>query len=342
MENNDRKASFISRRKFINQSGKAAIWLAFPLPSGFKKIIPMKTIKQYDVVIIGGSYAGLAAAMALGRALRKVLVIDGGLPCNRQTPYSHNFITQDGVPPMKISEIARQQVARYDTVSFLNDFATKALKTSNGFEIHTKNDQFIAAKKLVIATGIKDQLPAIPGFAESWGISVLHCPYCHGYEVKGTVTGILANGESAFELAKLISNWTNQLTVFTNGTSTLTDEQLDQLSRHGIKTEERFIRKIEHGEGKVEHIVLEDNSRVFVEAIYARLPFTQHSDLFAQLGCNTTEEGYLKVDTFQKTSVNGVYACGDNSSRMRTVANAVATGTTAGMMLNKELIEDTF
>ena len=302
----------------------------------------MKKKKEYEVIIVGGSYSGLAAAMALGRALRKVLVIDSDLPCNRQTPYSHNFITQDGKPPKEIATLAMQQVKNYATVAFLNDLAIHGTKTENGFEIQTKHGKTIAAKKLIFATGIKDLIPNLEGFSECWGISVLHCPYCHGYEVKGLPTGILGNGESGFELAKLISNWTQDLSIFTNGKAIFTTEQLTLLDRQNIKIEERGIQKIKHSKGLVESIAFKDKSQTPIQALYARLPFTQHCALPEHLGCAINEEGYIKVDALQKTSIQGVYVCGDNSSRMRTVANAVSTGTTAGMMLNKEIIEESF
>ena len=141
-------------------------------------------MEPLDVIIVGGSYSGLAAGMALGRALRQVLIIDSGKPCNRQTPYSHNFITQDGKTPEEIATLARQQVEKYDTVTFFNGLATNGAKTENGFEIQTASGETFSAKKLIFATGIKDIMPDIEGYAECWGISVLHCPYCHGYEVR--------------------------------------------------------------------------------------------------------------------------------------------------------------
>src|SRR5690606_408454 len=138
--------------------------------------------KNFDVIIIGGSYAGLSSAMTLGRALRNVLMIDSGKPCNRQTPHSHNFITQDGEEPGTIAEKAKAQVLKYDTVKFLNDLAVSGKKTENGFVIATETGKEFATKKLVFATGVKDIMPGIKGFSECWGISVIHCPYCHGYE----------------------------------------------------------------------------------------------------------------------------------------------------------------
>ncbi|NHM08021.1 NAD(P)/FAD-dependent oxidoreductase [Flavobacterium sp. CYK-4] len=302
----------------------------------------MKNEQNYEVIIIGGSYAGLAAAMALGRAARRVLVIDGRQPCNRQTPYSHNFITQDGVPPAIIAAKAREQVAMYDTVSFLTDDAEQAVKVPNGFEIGTKSGSRFTAQKLIFATGIADQFPAIEGMAASWGISVLHCPYCHGYEVKGQATGVLGNGDSGFDMVRMISHWTPNLTLFTNGKSTLTDQQASLLSRHQIDIETRPIEALQQQFGKISAIAFKDGTQKPIEVLYAKVDFVQHTDLPVSLGCALNASGYIQVDDLQKTSVPGIYACGDNSSRMRTVANAVATGTTAGMMLNKEMIEERF
>lgn len=302
----------------------------------------MKKEKQFDVIIAGGSYAGLAAGMALGRALRKVLIIDNGDPCNKQTPHSHNFLTQDGKTPKEITRLARQQVKKYDTVSFLDALVTAGKKTAEGFEVHINTGETFAARKLVFATGIKDILPGMPGFTECWGISVLHCPYCHGYEVRSQKTGMLANGDNAYELASLLSNWTSDLTLYTNGASTLTDEQTGKLSQHKINIVEKSIDRLEHKNGYIEYIILNDGSRDSVKAVYARVPFEQHSEIPQALGCVLTTEGYIQIDAAQKTTVPGIFACGDNATRIRTVANAVAMGTTTGIIVNKELIEESF
>ena len=302
----------------------------------------MSDKKHFDVIIIRGSYSGLAAAMALGRALRKVLIIDSEKPCNRQTPYSHNFLTQDGKTPKEIATLAKQQVTMYDSVEFFNSLATKVSKTENGFEVQTSSGDIFKSKKLIFATGIKDEMPSIKGFSECWGISVLHCPYCHGYEVRNETTGIFGNGEYGFEFSKLISNWTKDLTLFTNGKSILTVEQSAILERHQIKIMEKEIAELEHINGQLQNIIFKDGSKKSVKAIYTRLPFEQHCPIPEQLGCELTEDGYIKIDDAHKTTINGIFASGDNVTRMRTVANAVSMGTTTGMMVNKELIEEKF
>ena len=203
----------------------------------------------FEVIIIGGSYAGLSAAMSLGRALRSVLIIDSAVPCNRQTPYSHNFITQDGKTPKQIATLAREQVSQYRTLEFYDGTAINGEKKEKQFEIKTEAGDLVYSKKLIIATGLKDIMPDIKGFADCWGISVIHCPYCHGYEVRNEKTGILGNGDYGFEFSRLVSNWTKDLTLYTNGKSTLTAEQAEKLRKNNISIVENEIHCFERAYG---------------------------------------------------------------------------------------------
>ncbi|AYZ13446.1 NAD(P)/FAD-dependent oxidoreductase [Chryseobacterium arthrosphaerae] len=298
--------------------------------------------KNFDVIITGGSYAGLSAAMALGRSLRNVLVIDNGKPCNRQTPHSHNFITHDGKTPKEISHLAKKDVEKYDTVHFYNGTVIKMSESNSGFAVETASGDIFSAKKLILASGVKDVMPDIPGFAECWGISVLHCPYCHGYEVKNEVTGILSNGEMAFEFSKLIFNMTKSLTLFTNGKAVLSDDQIEKLKQNTISLNENEIEKIEHADGYIQQIIFKNGETISLQALYAKIPFEQNIDASGNLGCELTEQGFIKVDFMQKTNVPGVFACGDNVTMMRSVANAVAQGNFAGAMVNKELSDEAF
>jgi len=298
--------------------------------------------EQFDVIIVGGSYSGLAAGMALGRALRKVLIIDDGKPCNRQTPFSHNFLTNDGKSPAEIAAVANLQVKRYDTIKFFHGLATSGVNNKNGFEIQVASGETFAAKKIIFATGIRDMLPGIDGLAACWGISVLHCPYCHGYEIKNEKTGIISNGDVGFDFARLISNWTKDITMFTNGVSKFSAEQIEQLANHQIKIVEKEIERLEHNNGYLQHIMFRDGTNESAKAIYAPVSFEQHCMIPESMGCQLTDEGYIKVDPYQETTVTGVYACGDNVTRMRTVANAVGMGTTAGITVSKKIILDEF
>ncbi len=333
----------LTRRELIKQGGLTLAALAVPFPLNlFTKYNKMENIRTFDVIIVGGSYAGLSAAMALGRALRNVLIIDSGQPCNRQTPYSHNFITLDGVEPAKIAEIARAQVQKYSTIRFLSGLAVSGKKTSDGFTISTETGEEFTSKKLIFATGIKDIMPDIQGFAECWGITVIHCPYCHGYEVKNEVTGILANGDVAFHYARLIRNWTKDLAIFTNGISTLSAEQMSMITKHKIPVIEKEVSHLQHNDGQLEQIIFKDGSSYKLKAIYSRPNYEQHCKIPEMLGCAVTEQGLLQVDMFQKTTVPDIMACGDNASLMRAVSYATAMGNIAGAMTNNALTEEEF
>lgn len=292
----------------------------------------------YDVIIIGGSYAGLAAAMALGRALQKVLVIDEGNPCNAPTPYSHNFLTNDGRPPAEIAAVAKKQVMQYPTVQFNIGKVIGARQDPNGFVVEVLAGEIFHSDKLVFATGIRDILPDIEGLQECWGKSVLHCPFCHGYEVRGKKTGILLNNEKTFDFVKMIANWTDDLTLFTNGKANLAIDHRNMQLKMGIEVLEKEIQGVKHDSGQLYDILFADGSSFALEVLYAPRPFEQHCPLPAELGCAMTEDGYIQIDEQYETSLKGIFAIGDNASPMRTVANAVGMGTAAGMMLAKNLV----
>lgn len=333
----------VTRRKFLTQGSLGLTAMSLPIP--LKTIIKSDSMKKneiFDVIIVGGSYSGLSAAMALGRALRKVLIIDSGKPCNIQTPHSHNFLTQDGKIPKEISKIATEQVKQYKTIQFYSGLASSGQKTANGFEIITQLGDRFETKKIIFASGVKDIMPNIKGFSECWGISVIHCPYCHGYEFKNVKTGILANGETAFEMGKLINNWTKELTIFTNGKSTINELDFSKLKKHKIEIVEKEIDYIAHKNGTIESLIFKDGSNHEIKALYARPKFDQNSEITKHLGCEIMENNLIKVNSFQQTSQYGIYACGDNSSMMRSVSYAVATGGIAGAMINRELIEESF
>lgn len=299
-------------------------------------------MKKYDVIVVGGSYAGMAATLALGRALRRVLLIDSGMPCNAATPFSHNLLTHDGRTPHEIASAASRNLKNYESVESIHGVVVHAGNTNYGFVVETGSGEKYLAKKLVFATGIADQIPDIPGFKECWGKSVLHCPYCHGYEVKQLPTGIFVDSNLVFDLIKLILHLADSLVVFTNGQDVLTEQQLTALARKNVRVETKPLAGLYHSAGYLSAVQLNDGSRLELNVIYAPRPFVQNSNIPNQLGCELSEEGYLKCDEKQRTSVPGIYACGDMCSKMRTLANAISTGTTAGMMVNKELAEEEF
>jgi thioredoxin reductase len=301
-----------------------------------------KSMNNYEVIIIGGSYSGLSAAMALGRAMRNVLIIDSSLPCNRNTPHSHNFITHDGETPAAIATKAREQVLAYPTVYLLKDKAITADKADNNYQVITENGKQFIARKLLFATGITDIMPAIEGFDDCWAISILHCPYCHGYEARNQNTAVLANGEAAYHYATLLSQWTKQLAIFTNGTADFKEEQRAKLEQHNINIIEDEIAQLQHTNGNLEAIILKNGSRHNFTVMYSRPAIKQHCDIPQHIGCSIDEHRLLTVDMLQKTTVPGVYAAGDCTTPLRSVAMAVASGMKAGAAINNEMAAENF
>lgn len=295
-----------------------------------------------DVAIIGGSYAGLSAAMTLGRARRNVLIIDSGKPCNRQTPHSHNLITHDGKTPAEISALARGQVLAYPTVHMRAGLVTEVSGNDGAFDVTTDDGRTLQAKKLIFTTGIRDIMPDIPGFAESWGISAIHCPYCHGYEYSDARTGVLMNGEMTLEYLKMIRNWTADLTLYTNGPATFDETARAKMLAFGAKIVEAPIASLNHEDGYLKALRLGDGTTHDITALYHRPAFVQHSSLPETLGCELDPQGFIKVDAAQKTTVAGIYAAGDNSGAFRGLTGAMAAGTTAGARLNHELINEEY
>ena len=294
--------------------------------------------KAVEVVIIGGSYAGISAAMALGRSLREVLVIDNGQPCNRQTPHSHNFLTRDGATPAFIASVAKEQVLEYPTVHWLDDTVSKVEELEDGLRVFTSGGLEYQTKKLLLATGVKDELLPIPGFAECWGISVLHCPYCHGYEVRKEALAVLSNGEMAMDFVQLIRQWSTRIQLLTNGNPMLTQQELTQLEKACIPVRSSPVQSILHTNGHVYQVQLEDGTLIPLKALFARVPFSQ-SPLVQQLGLSLNEQGYITVNPFQQTSLAHVFAAGDCTTPMRSVSTAVAQGTMAGTAINKFLLD---
>ena len=294
--------------------------------------------QKYDVVIVGGSIAGLSAAMTLARAVRTVLVIDCGTPCNLPAPRSHNFITNDGRKPSEILLIAKSEIGKYENINFFDDKVADVRQTADGFEVVTESREIYQGSKILLCTGLTDVPPDIPGFAACWGISILHCPYCHGYEVRNETTGILANGEAAYHLGILINNWTDDLTILTNGVSELRNEELEKLTNRNIKVVEYEIDKFIHNDGQLRIVQFADGSFFSAKAIYASIPYRQQSDLAEKLGCKMSSHGHIDVDDEQRTSIPGVYAAGDNTAQQRAVSVASASGTKAGFTINLDLI----
>lgn len=293
-----------------------------------------------DAIIIGGSFAGLSAATYLARGRRSVAIIDSGFPRNRFAAHSHGFLTHDGDIPATILDSARAQVTAYPTVTFIHGVAASAERSDDGFSVTLGKGEVIESRRLILAFGISDLLPDIPGLAERWGTSVLHCPYCHGYEFSGQQLGVLYLSPNSIHQAMLIAEW-GPTTYFLNGASTLDEATLAELHRHNVTIEPRPVRAL-HGAARSLHsIELADGTAVNVEALFIGAPTRLNSDIAQQLGCEL-EDGpvgkFIRTDGTKMTTVAGVFAAGDITRGAHTIAWATADGVTAGMAVHRSLV----
>ncbi len=285
-----------------------------------------------DFAVIGGSYAGLSAALQLARARRKLLVVDAGQRRNRFVDAaggtSHGFLSRDGQAPAAIAAEARQQLLRYPNVQWMDGIAGEAHIAPDGRLAFRVGDTQVHATRLLLATGVRDELAPIPGLAERWGRSVFHCPYCHGYEMGAGRIGILASSALAQHQALMLPDW-GTTTLFLNGAYTPTDEERAALARRGTHIE---ATPIAHIAGEAD-VVLQDGRVLVMDGLFAQPRTHMASPVAQQLGC-AFEEGpmgaFIKVDMVQTTSVPNVFACGDAARAAGNVALAVADGVMAG------------
>lgn len=294
---------------------------------------------QLDAIVIGGSYAGLSAALSLARARKRVLVIDAGQRRNRFAHEAHGFLGQDGRAPADIIRAGRAEVAAYPTASFLDGTVVAASSHGDGFSVTLADGSRRTAARLVLATGVEDALPDLPGLREGWGNWVFHCPYCHGYEVSGQRLGVLAFGELASHLARLIPDW-GPTTFFTNASIDLTDAERQSMEQRGLIIEDGEVSALVD-DGDMHGVRLRDGRLVAVDALFTAVPTRLTGTLVEQLGCATDDSPFgpiVRVDMPGQTSVPGVYAAGDAAQFNKSLSGAVASGQLAGSMAHQSLL----
>jgi thioredoxin reductase len=295
----------------------------------------------YDVVVIGGSFAGLSAAMHLARARRSVLVIDSGQPRNRFSPESHGIFALDGEVPGDLIDRARSQVERYPTAQTLAGAVVGAVQTASGFQVTTAAGEVVTARKLVLAFGISDILPEIPGLVERWGQSVLHCPYCHGFEYAGRKLGVLQSAFSA-EKAVLLADW-GPTTLFLNGAAPPDPEVLGRLQRRGVHIEAEPILSLEGEPPHLSSMRLADGRDVPVEALYLNPRSRLNSTLAERLGCAIDDGPFgpvIRTDVGKRTTVSGLYAAGDIARAPHNATWAASDGITAAASAHQALVSE--
>ena len=293
-----------------------------------------------DVAIIGGGPAGLNAALILGRSCKKVIVVDVGQPRNRRAELAYGFLTRDATPPHSLRTIARQQLVPYD-VSFITAKAEHVLQAGENFDIALSTGELVTCRRLILATGVTDDMPALKGMKDFWGKSVFSCPYCDGWEVRQGRIGILGTGSKAYEFALLLENWCRQVTIFLNGEEAPSKEQRAYLAELKIEIVPGPISALEGENGQLRRVGLEDGTAVECNALFYHSEPTQADPLALQLGCRLTEErSQIAVDAKGRTSVRGVYAAGDRVTAQNLLITAAASGAVAGFAINEDLCEE--
>ncbi|GBQ97213.1 thioredoxin reductase [Acetobacter nitrogenifigens DSM 23921 = NBRC 105050] len=295
---------------------------------------------QFDAIVIGGSFAGLSAAIHIARARRRVCVIDTGRPRNRFASASHGFFGQDGAKPSTMIDAALTQVRRYPTTRVMAGEAQAARAIPGGFDVTVSGGETLSASRLVLAFGISDLLPNIDGLAERWGSSVLHCPYCHGYEFAEKRLGVLYSSPLSIHQALLIADW-GPTTLYLDGKGGLDDDSLEQLARRRVFIEARQISRLNGEQGELHSLSFVKGEENPIDALYVTPHWRLNSPIAQHLGCALDDcplGPLVRTDEKKETSVHGVYAAGDIARAPHNASWAAADGVTAGIFLHQSLV----
>ncbi|MFI6304655.1 NAD(P)/FAD-dependent oxidoreductase [Amycolatopsis thailandensis] len=288
---------------------------------------------EYDVVIIGGGVAGLSAALVLGRARRKVVVIDGGSPRNAPAAHSQGFLTRDGIPPKELLAIGRDEVRAYG-VEIVDDVVHR-LRHDKAVEL--ASGRVISGRRIVVTTGLADELPDVPGVAERFGTDVLHCPYCHGWEVRDQRFGVLATSDKAVHQALIVWQWSKDLTFFTH-TQQISADDRAKLTGLGIRIVDGKVSELAVENDRLTGVRLVDGEVVERDVVFVGPKFVPHDELLAQIGCARTETGSIAVDAQGRTNVDGVWAAGNVVDPMAQLVVAAGDAYRMATVLNFDLV----
>jgi thioredoxin reductase len=290
----------------------------------------------HDVIVVGGSYAGMSAALQLARARRDVLVIDAGLPRNRLAAHAHGFLGEDGADPAEIARRARDQLRAYPTLAWIDATAARAEPDGDGFAVLTADGERHRARRLILATGVIDELPEVPGLAERWGRGVFHCPYCHAYELGGGPLGVLATGPESLHQALLLPEW-GPVTFFLDGVCEPGEHERAQLASRGVTIEPARVAALR---GAAD-VALEDGREIRLAGLFTTPRTRPNGTLAADLGCALDEDtlgSFIRTDDRKATTVPGVFACGDAACEAGSIALAVGHGAFAGGAVHSSLV----
>ena len=295
----------------------------------------------YDVIIVGAGPAGLSAALILGRCRRRVLVCDGGRPRNAASQAMHGYLTRDGIPPREFLDLGRAQLEQYDTVEIIDvEVASATCEGGNRFSVTLTTGRTHLARKLLLATGVVDHVPAIPGFAELYGRSVFHCPYCDGWEVRDEPWAVYGTGERAYGLALELTTWTRDIVVCSDGPAEMDGRQRSRLERLGISIREDRVARLEGADGVLARVVFDTGTPLPRRALFFTTGQEQRSQLALALGCEFNDKGTVRTGKYETTHLPGLYVAGDASRAVQWVVVAAAEGAEAAFAINTDLIRE--
>ena len=306
-----------------------ATWRKQAQPGGMKNVEI-----EYDVVVVGGGAAGLSAALVLGRARRRVAVVDAGAPRNAPAAHMQGFLSRDGMPPRDLLAIGRAEVAVYG----VHLISGSVVGIEPGFRVDLADGSSLATRRVLVATGLRDDIPDIPGVAERWGRDVLHCPYCHGYEVRDQPLGVLGGTPDAVQHALLVRQWSPDVTFFPH-TYTLPPEEREQLAARGIKIATGTVRRLVVEEDQLRGVEL-DTGSVSRAAVFVRPRLVPSSGLLTTLGCAVDDHGWVVVDAAGRTSVPGIWAAGNAVDPRAQVITAAGAASAAAISINADLVDE--
>ncbi|MFE9394383.1 NAD(P)/FAD-dependent oxidoreductase [Streptomyces flavidovirens] len=301
-----------------------------------------KVSDELDVLVVGGGVAGLSGALTLARACRSVLVVDSGEPRNAPAAAAHGLLSRDGISPLELLCLGREEVVGYGG-QIVSDRAVSARPVEGGFVVETGNGRTFRARRLLVTTGLVDELPKVPGLRERWGRDVLHCPYCHGWEVRDTPIGVLGDSPAAVHQALLFRQWSPQVTLFLHTGTDLTEEQWERLAARGIAVVDGEVTGLAVVDDRLAGVRLASGRQVPVDALAVAPRFVARGELLAGLGLGTTEHpmgvgAYVASDADGLTEVAGVWVAGNVTDLMGGVAAAQAAGVQAAAAINADLV----
>jgi thioredoxin reductase len=296
-------------------------------------------VNAWDCIVVGAGAAGLSAALVLGRARRRVLVLDAGEQSNLPAHGIGGLLGHDGRAPGELYARGRAELRAYDSVELRDDRVTGGATAHDEFRLTTADGAEVRAARVLLATGMEYVVPDLPGAAELWGDTVFHCPYCHGWEVRDRPLAVLGNAAAAHR-ALLLRGWSADVALLTDGPAELDDGERERLKRAGVAVDERPVAGVRGRDGALEAVLFADGAELARDGLLVHAPPRQRSALAGELGAELTERGSVDVDEFGQTTVAGLYAAGDASSPMPQVAGAIADGSRAAAVINGDLLAE--